>query len=61
MKQILVILSEYGYWGEELIGPLEMFDAAKYNVTFATPNGKKPVALTPSMDPTYVDPPSVNR
>lgn len=57
MKKILTILSEYGYWGEELLGPLETFDAAGYQVTFATPTGKKPVALTPSMDPTYPDPP----
>jgi putative intracellular protease/amidase len=57
MKRILIILSEYGYWGEELLGPLETFDKAGYAVDFATPNGKKPVALTPSMDPTYIDPP----
>ena len=25
-KRILMILSEWGYWGEELIGPLETFD-----------------------------------
>ncbi len=56
-KKILVILSEYGFWGEELIGPLETFDQAGYNVTFATPNGRRPVALPPSMDPAYVDPP----
>jgi putative intracellular protease/amidase len=57
MKEILIILSEWGYWGEELIGPLETFDKAGYNVTFATPNGKRPVALPPSMDPNYIDPP----
>ena len=56
-KKILVILSEYGFWGEELIGPLETFDAAGYEVDFATPKGKRPVALPPSMDATYVDPP----
>jgi putative intracellular protease/amidase len=56
-KKILVILSEYGFWGEELIGPLETFDRAGYETTFATPKGKRPVALPPSMDPTYVDPP----
>ena len=27
-KRILMILSEWGYWGEELIGPLETFDEA---------------------------------
>ena len=41
MKQILIILSEYGYWGEELVGPLETFDEAGYQVDFATPNGKR--------------------
>ncbi|MGA7933563.1 MAG: type 1 glutamine amidotransferase domain-containing protein [Kovacikia sp.] len=56
-KKILIVLSEWGYWGEELIGPLEMFDAAGYQVDFATPTGKRPIALTPSMDPTSVDPP----
>lgn len=57
MKKILIVLSEWGYWGEELVGPLETFDAAGYQVDFATPTGRRPVALTPSMDPTFVDPP----
>jgi putative intracellular protease/amidase len=56
-KKILIILSEYGFWGEELIGPLETFDQAGYEVTFATPNGKRAVALPPSMDENYIDPP----
>ena len=56
-KRILVILSEYGFWGEELIGPLDTFDDAGYEVTFATPRGRRPVALPPSMDPEYIDPP----
>lgn len=56
-KKILVVVSEYGYWGEELVGPLEIFDQAGYEVTLATPTGKRPVALTPSMDSTYIDPP----
>ncbi|HLK56945.1 MAG TPA: type 1 glutamine amidotransferase domain-containing protein [Chthonomonadaceae bacterium] len=57
MKHILIILSEWGFWGEELIGPLETFDAAGYKVDFATPTGKRPVALPPSMDANYFDPP----
>jgi putative intracellular protease/amidase len=56
-RDILVILSEYGFWGEELIGPLDTFDAAGYTATFATPKGTRPVALPPSMDPSYIDPP----
>ncbi|WP_026416414.1 type 1 glutamine amidotransferase domain-containing protein [Actinomadura oligospora] len=56
-KRILVVLSEFGYWGEELVGPVEAFDARGYRVTFATPTGKRPPALPPSLDPEYVDPP----
>ncbi len=57
MKKILIVLSEWGYWGEELVGPLEVLDSKGYEVAFATPKGKRAVALTPSMDPTYIDPP----
>lgn len=56
-KKILTILSEYGYWGEELLGPLETFDKAGYEVTFATPKGRRAPCLPPSMDSNYVDPP----
>lgn len=56
-KRILVVLSEYGYWGEELVGPVEAFDARGYRITFATPTGKRAQALPPSYDPDYVDPP----
>lgn len=56
-KNILIVLSEWGFWGEELIGPLETFDGAGYDVDFMTPTGKRPVAISVSMDPTYVDPP----
>ncbi|WP_089156438.1 type 1 glutamine amidotransferase domain-containing protein [Micromonospora sp. NBS 11-29] len=56
-KKILAVLSEYGYWGEELLGPLVAFDRQGYETVFATPNGKRPQALPPSLDPGYVDPP----
>lgn len=56
-KKVLVVLSGHGYWGEELIGPLEALDAAGYETVFVTPTGTKPVALPPSMDDKYVDPP----
>ena len=29
-RKILVVLSEWGYWGEELIGPLDVFSSANY-------------------------------
>ncbi|BAY94483.1 DJ-1/PfpI family protein [Calothrix sp. FACHB-156] len=56
-KNVLFIISEWGYWGEELIGPLEACDAAGYNITFVTPNGKKPTPLSVSCAPGYIDPP----
>jgi putative intracellular protease/amidase len=56
-KKILVVLSEWGYWGEELVGPLEAFDAKGYTSVFCTPTGRRPRALPPSYDPTFVDPP----
>lgn len=56
-RRVLVLLSEWGYWGEELLGPLEVFDAAGYEVAFCTPTGKRPNAIPVSMDPGFVDPP----
>jgi putative intracellular protease/amidase len=56
-RKILILLSEWGFWGEELIGPLETFDAAGYESVFVTPTGKRPVAISVSKDASYVDPP----
>jgi len=52
-----VVLSEWGFWGEELVGPLEAFAERSYGVDFATPKGRRPVAIGVSMDPDYIDPP----
>lgn len=56
-KTILIVISEWGYWGEELVGPLEACDRAGYEVTFLTPTGKKPVPLSVSMQAGFIDPP----
>jgi putative intracellular protease/amidase len=56
-KRMLFVLSEWGYWGEELIGPLEACDAAGYEVTFLTPTGRKPTPLGSSTTPGFLDPP----
>lgn len=56
-KKVLAILSEYGYWGIELVGPLRKLEAAGYTVDFMTQFGKKAEALPPSYDPNYFDPP----
>jgi putative intracellular protease/amidase len=57
VKNVLFALTEWGYWGEELIGPLEACEKAGYNIEFMTPTGDKPTVLAVSMDPSYVDPP----
>ena len=54
---MLIVLSEWGYWGEELVGPLGEFDRAGYQVDFCTPTGRRPNAIPVSMDPDYFDPP----
>jgi putative intracellular protease/amidase len=56
-RSLLVALSEFGYWAEELVGPMEAFDAAGYRVNFVTATGKRAPALPPSLDPDYIDPP----
>ena len=56
-KKVLVVLSEFGYWGEELVGPLEVLDANGYTSVFLTPTGRRPHALPPSMEAGFWDPP----
>ena len=56
-KKILTIVSEFGYWGEELVGPLLTFDERGYETVIATANGKRAQALPVSLDPGYIDPP----
>jgi len=56
-KRVLAVLSEYGYWGIELVGPLNILENAGYKIDFMTPNGKQADALPPSYDTTYIDPP----
>ncbi|RAI36936.1 type 1 glutamine amidotransferase domain-containing protein [Rhodoplanes serenus] len=55
-RHVLVVLSEWGYWGEELVGPLDEFDRAGWTVDFCTPNGRRPNAIPVSMDPDFFDP-----
>jgi putative intracellular protease/amidase len=56
-RRILIMLSEWGYWGEELVGPLGEFDRVGYEVDFCTPNGRRPNAIPVSMDADFFDPP----
>jgi putative intracellular protease/amidase len=56
-KKILTIMSEWGYWGIELVGPMMKLEEAGYSLDIATPNGKRSPVLPPSIDTTYIDPP----
>ncbi len=56
-KRILAVMSEFGYWGIELVGPLRKLEAAGYSFDFVTPKGTRAPCLPPSRDTTYVDPP----
>ncbi|GAA4672873.1 DJ-1/PfpI family protein [Phytohabitans rumicis] len=55
--KVLMVVSEWGYWGEELVGPLRELDAAGIAVDFVTPTGKRPNAIPVSMDADFFDPP----
>jgi putative intracellular protease/amidase len=57
MTKVLMAVSEWGYWGEELIGPLAACDQAGYEVEFLTPTGGRPTPLSVSMNTDFVDPP----
>ncbi len=56
-KKVLVALSEYGFWVEELLLPLDHLKAAGYEVDFITPAGSLPFPDGASLDSAYLDPP----
>jgi putative intracellular protease/amidase len=55
-KKILVAATNYGVWAEELQAPWDALRKAGHTLTLATPQGKKPLPLTISMDPEFMDP-----
>lgn len=55
--RVLAVVSEWGYWGVELVGPVRKLEAAGHGVDFMTPTGKRPPILAPSLDPSFFDPP----
>jgi putative intracellular protease/amidase len=56
MAKILVVASNYGFWGEELQAPWDILKKAGHDLTLGTPQGKKPLPLKISVDPDFVDP-----
>jgi putative intracellular protease/amidase len=57
MKKIFTVLTEYGYWGEELVGPAEVLEGGGYELVYVTPKGKRSPLLPPSANPEFIDPP----
>jgi len=55
-KKVLILATNYGTWGEELQAPWDIIKKAGFQVTLATPLGKKPLPLAVSMNPDFVDP-----
>ena len=56
-QTVLVVVSENGFWVEELLKPVDRLKEAGYGVQFVTPTGKLPFPDAASLDPTYKDPP----
>jgi putative intracellular protease/amidase len=56
MAKVLIIATNYGSWAEELQAPWDACKNAGFEVTLATPKGKKPLPFKISIDPDFVDP-----
>lgn len=55
-KKVLILASNYGLWAEELQAPWDALRKAGFDLTLATMQGKTPLPLIISMDPTFIDP-----
>jgi putative intracellular protease/amidase len=56
-KKVLCVVSEHGFWAQELLLPVDRLQAAGIDVHFATPTGALPLPDGGSLDSGYVDPP----
>lgn len=56
-KKVLCVVSEHGFWAQELLSPLDKLEAAGVQVDFACPTGAQPLPDAGSLDSSYVDPP----
>jgi putative intracellular protease/amidase len=55
-KKVVILASNLGLWAEELQAPWDALKKAGFELTLATPQGKKPLSLVLSVDPDFVDP-----
>jgi putative intracellular protease/amidase len=56
-KKVLCVVSEHGFWAQELLLPVDRLQAAGIDVHFATPTGALPQPDGGSLESGYVDPP----
>ena len=56
MAKVLICATNYGTWAEELQAQWDACQAAGFEVTLATPQGKKPLPFAISIDPNFYDP-----
>ena len=61
MAKVLIIATNYGSWAEELQAPWDACKKAGFEVTLATPQGKKPLPFAISVDPNFVEPEPVQK
>lgn len=54
MPSAVVVASEQGCWGKELVVPLQALDGEDFDVEVATPSGGQPVLDPRSLDPDHV-------
>ncbi len=55
--KVLVVVSEHGFWVEELLLPTDHLRTAGFELQFLSATGSLPFPDAASMDATYVDPP----
>ena len=56
-KKVLCVVSEHGFWAQELLLPVDRLAAAGIAVDFASPTGALPLPDGGSLASGYVDPP----
>jgi putative intracellular protease/amidase len=57
MTKVLCVVSEHGFWAQELLLPVDRLESAGIEVHFASPTGAQPLPDPGSLESAYVDPP----
>ena len=53
MSKVLCVVSEHGFWTEELLAPVDRLEKAGIEVHFASPTGAQPLPDGGSLDSSY--------